>query len=469
MVRRTGRRGTWFAWLVALLVPSAVLAQGATSVLTGNVVDAATKVPVPDVVVTATSPSLQGEQVVVTDATGLYRVPQLPPGTYTLRFEKESYRPYSRSEIGVPADRTLRLNIELLPETAGTETVTVLGSPPTIDVGSSATGTTINQDFVRNLAVARPGGLGGANRSFDSLATVAPQANSDYYGVGINGTTSPENLYLIDGISVNNPGFGTLGTPLTAEFMDEVNVVTGGYMPEYGRTTGGAVSAITKSGSNEFHGSVWGTFTPGTLSGPPGVVPGATPIVQGKRDIGNIGDLGVTLGGYIIKDKLWFFAGVQWAAQRYIYSRSFNVLNNGALEPIPDSTQRRNADERSWNYIGKLTYLISSDHRLSVTVSGTPTTGGGNGDLPLRNRSNNRQPFAANLLTLGTFNSINLKSSFNAFDVAGELNSSFIDKRLLLDVKVGVHLQRDSYLPGDGSTLDDINNPNVLAGVPQVR
>ena len=120
MVRRTGRRGTWFAWLVALLVPSAVLAQGATSVLTGNVVDAATKVPVPDVVVTATSPSLQGEQVVVTDATGLYRVPQLPPGTYTLRFEKESYRPYSRSEIGVPADRTLRLNIELLPETAGT-------------------------------------------------------------------------------------------------------------------------------------------------------------------------------------------------------------------------------------------------------------------------------------------------------------------------------------------------------------
>ncbi len=132
------------------------LAQASTSVLTGNVVDAATKTPVADVVVTATAPTLQGEQVVVTDATGLYRVPQLPPGTYTLRFEKESYRPFARAGIEVAADRTLRLNVELLPETAGSETVTVIGTPPTIDIGSSATGTSINQDFVRNLAVSTP-------------------------------------------------------------------------------------------------------------------------------------------------------------------------------------------------------------------------------------------------------------------------------------------------------------------------
>ena len=455
--------------LLSALVPAVALAQASTSVLTGNVIDTSTRQPVADVVVTATSPALQGEQVVVTDATGLYRVPQLPPGTYTLRFEKETYRPYTRTGIDVAADRTLRLNVELLPETAGTETVTVVGTPPTVDIGSSATGTTINQDFVRNLAVARPGGLSGANRSFDSLATTAPQATGDYYGVGINGATSPENLYLIDGISVNNPGFGTLGTPLTAEFMDEVNVVSGGYMPEYGRTSGGAISAVTKSGGNEFHGQIWGTFTPGSLSGPPGVVPGATPVVQGKRELGNFGDVGATIGGYIIKDKLWFFAGLQWSAQRYIYSRSFNRLINGAFEPIADSTQRRNGDERSWNYIGKLTYLISSDHRLSLTVTGTPTTGGGDGGVALRNRSNNRQPFNANLLALGTYNAGWTRSSFNALDFAAELNSSFLDKRLLLDLRLGVHIQRDSYLPGDGSTLDDLDNRSVLAGVPAVR
>src|SRR5215813_5363624 len=87
--------------LVGTLGWSTALAQLATSNLIGNVVDASTKAPVTDVVVTATSPSFQGEQVVVTDATGAYRVPQLPPGTYTLRFEKEAYRPFSRTAIEV--------------------------------------------------------------------------------------------------------------------------------------------------------------------------------------------------------------------------------------------------------------------------------------------------------------------------------------------------------------------------------
>src|SRR5678816_1937964 len=78
---RSGRLGALV--LAAALLPSLVRAQGATSVLTGNVEDTQSHAPVPDVVVTATSPSLQGEQVVVTDSTGLYRIPQLPPGTYT--------------------------------------------------------------------------------------------------------------------------------------------------------------------------------------------------------------------------------------------------------------------------------------------------------------------------------------------------------------------------------------------------
>src|SRR5262249_54161007 len=150
--------------IFGMLGASTALAQIATSNLIGTVVDASTKAPIADVVVTATAPTLQGEQVVVTDATGTYRVPQLPPGIYTLRFATESYRPSSRSAIDVAADRTLRLNVELLPETAGTETVTVVGTPPTVDVGSSTIGTTVNQDFIRSVPIARPGGLAGANR-----------------------------------------------------------------------------------------------------------------------------------------------------------------------------------------------------------------------------------------------------------------------------------------------------------------
>ncbi len=471
--------------LLLLVVSAGARAQSGASVLTGNVVDASTRAPVADVVVTATSPSLQGEQVVVTDASGLYRVPQLPPGTYTLRFEKETYRPFSRGGVDVAAERTLRLNVELLPETAGETTVSVIGAAPVIDVGSSTVGSTINQDFIRNLAVSRPNGIGGANRSFDSLAATAPGANNDTYGVSISGSQSPENSYLIDGLAVNDTAYGVNGSPLTIEFIDEVNVITGGYMPEYGRTMGGALSAVTKSGGNEFHGSIWGSFTPGALAGSAAAsnAVGGTGVVSVTNDLYNIGDFGATLGGYIVKDRLWFFAGVQPSFQRLSWTRSFNTAQVDAsgnpvadpitgqivYTPIANSAQRRFSDEKSINFIGKLTFLASADHRLSVSVTGTPTTGGGGasfptrlpGGLQARNGLN-----AAGVYGGGTFNATgNIKTNDSSYNVVGELNSSFLDKRLLLDVRVGWHHQVDEGLPGDDSGLNT-GQTGALAGTP---
>ena len=91
-----------------------------------------------------------------------------------------------------------------------------------------------------------------------------------------------------------------------------MNVITGGYMPEYGRTTGGAISAVTKSGGNEFHGSIFGTFTPGGLAGPPKAVTDRRRVSIDRDDaLTTSATSAATLGGYIIKDKLWFFAGIQ--------------------------------------------------------------------------------------------------------------------------------------------------------------
>jgi len=459
--------------LYTALGASTALAQS-TSVLIGNVVDASTKAPVADVAVTATSPNLQGEQVVVTDATGQYRIPQLPAGVYTIRFEKESYRPLTRTALDLPTDRTLRFNVELLPETVGSETVTVIGTPPTIDVGSSTVGSTLNSDFINHLALGRPGGLGGSNRSFDSIASSAPQANNDVYGVGVSGATSPENQYLIDGLSVNDPAYGVLGSPLTSEFLDEINVITGGYMPEYGRATGGTLSATTKSGGNEFHGQVWGYFTPGALTGKAAVAAasGGTAVVTGKRDLYNIGDFGATLGGYIIKDKLWFFAGVAPGYQRYSYTRSFASTPDGGatFNPIPNSDQRRFGDEKTINYIGKLTFLINSDHRISVQVTGTPTSGGGDAAFAIRQGGalQARTPLTAAIYTGGTFNSFHFLTTDDSLNVNGELNSSFLDKRLLLDIRAGWHHQKDAALPGDGTGLATTGPYGTLGATPAV-
>ncbi|HZX40303.1 MAG TPA: carboxypeptidase-like regulatory domain-containing protein, partial [Myxococcaceae bacterium] len=132
-----------------MIAAGAAHAQPSVAVLTGSVLDASTRQPVADVLVTATSPALQGEQAVVTDSTGLYRIPQLPSGTYALRFQKEGFRPYVQEGIEASASRTLRLNVELLPETAGTETITVLGTSPIIDIGSSAVLTTVDAQATR--------------------------------------------------------------------------------------------------------------------------------------------------------------------------------------------------------------------------------------------------------------------------------------------------------------------------------
>ncbi|MCY1076868.1 YfbK domain-containing protein [Archangium lansingense] len=122
---------------VLLLLSAPALAD---SVIIGTVSSAETKKPIPDVVVTANSPNLQGEQVAVTDAQGNYRIPQLPPGVYTLRFYREMYRPFARADIKLPLDRTIRVNVELLPESFSEEIVVTGGSPPLLDFGAIGRG-----------------------------------------------------------------------------------------------------------------------------------------------------------------------------------------------------------------------------------------------------------------------------------------------------------------------------------------
>ena len=162
----------------------------------------------------------------------------------------------------------------------------------------------------RRVPVATPQSKGSANRSIEAVAEVTPGASSDNYGTSISGTTSPENGYLVDGLSVGNPSNGTIGTPLSTEFVKEVNVISGGYMPEYGRTMGGVINAITKTGSNEFHGGAFSYYSPGGLAATPKLVSRVIGSVVGSAPLSSIWDIGADIGGPIVKDKLWFYAGI---------------------------------------------------------------------------------------------------------------------------------------------------------------
>ncbi|WP_225410049.1 TonB-dependent receptor [Stigmatella hybrida] len=460
-------RETGVVLLAGLLFGSAALAQSSSSVIIGTVVNAdpsANRASLADVVVTATSPNLQGEQTVVTDSRGEYRIPQLPPGVYTLRFDTQGFKPFARSDIQLRLNRTIRVNVELLPE-AFTEVIEVAGTPPTIDIGSTTQGVNVDQEFVRRIAVNRPGGKGGAARSFDSLAELAPGAQNDQYGVSVGGASSPENGFVVDGLSTNDPAFGINGSALSVEFVQDVNVVTGGYLPEFGRATGGVINAVTRSGSNEFHGSVFGNWTPGSLEGTRTVALNAGSVITGNNQLKNLGDFGATLGGPIIKDKLWFFAGVTPSFTRYTHTRGVNYFQfdeagnplldeNGDQRVLPIEGAERTyfADSRSIQYLGKLTYLINQDHNVALSVNGTPASTGGRGKLTIN-------PQSGGLPAAQTINpnDIGLREiTSGATSVGLKYSGSFNDKKLLLDVNAGWFHQVASTLPVDGSEVGDI-------------
>ncbi len=471
MLRATG--------VVAVL--SAATVAHADSVILGTVIDAETQKPAADVLVTATSPNLQGEQVVVTDMQGQYRIPQLPPGVYTLRFDKESFRPFARPEIQLRLDRTIRVNVQLLPESARESIeIDVVARPPTVDVGSTSTGLNVDQDFIKRIAVNRPGGKSGAARSFESLAELAPGAQNDMYGVSLNGATSPENGYVVDGLSNNDPAFGVNASPLSVEFVQDVNVITGGYMPEYGRSTGGVLNAVTKSGSNEFHGSVYGTVTPGALEGTRAQVVSASSVLAGRNALNLLGDVGVTLGGPILHDKLWFFAGVAPNYNRYTHTRSANAYQteidpaSGTLRvktdergfnlftEIPGSRRDIGATGQSLQYIGKLTYLLNANHNLSLSVTGTPSTSGGNGTIAI-------SPLTGQLLSLlpGSPDAeiFYTRATSSTTSTALRYSGAFDDKKLLVDANLGWFHQTSAILPSDGSA---VGSTTGLAGLATV-
>jgi hypothetical protein len=468
MIRiRTHRRalGVAGAALAIVVAGSPVHAQG-TAVLVGTIRDTATTVPVSGAVVTVTSPSLQGEQTVVTDASGHYRIAGLPPGTYLIRIDKEAYRPFARPEVALRIDTTIRYDGQLLPEGIVSAAVVIPAPAPAIDVGSSGTGVHIGADFLGRIPLGPPGSKGAITRSFESLADVAPGGGMDRYGAAIGGATSPENHYLIDGLSVNDPGFGVLGTPLSTAFIKEVNVLTGGYLPEYGRATGGHFDVVTKSGSNEFHGSIFAGYSPGIFEGPrrPVVLTGNA--ITTTTALASAFDFGADLGGPIVRDKLWFYAGVSASSARYRLDRGISeirflagqpVMSNGVpvLDPLADTAQTLYATQKSFQAIGKLTWRPNEDNTLSLSVFGAPTFSGGGGTLGFTGRDGALEidNTVNNGLLNGSFTALAHRYVSLPIDSVLKWSTASSDRHLLFDTTVGWHHQEEAIRASDGSRI----------------
>jgi hypothetical protein len=421
---------------LALMFAGVASAQ-TTGTIIGVVTDAQSGKPVAGALVVATSPSAQGEQTVITDKTGAFRIQALPPGDYKLTAAFDGFKTAERSDLNVRLDKTIRANLAIVPEAVQMEEQVVrTGQAPVINIGSTEAGVVVSRDFTTNIPV---------SRGFQNVAIVAPTATFDALGVSFGGTTSNENNYILDGLSVSSTQFGTLGTQIINNFVEEIDVKTGSFMPEYGFAAAGIINVVTKSGSNEFHGSLFGNYEPGPLRADAKGVSRAGEALSLLRDNKSsktyIADFGVEVGGPIVKDKLWFFAGISPQLNHSVDKR--NIGTDADPGTVLQSTSFQNKTDEV-QYVGKLTYQINQNNSASITGVYAPTT-------------------IQSILSANGTTSSNWRESERTFgDVMARYSSKLLDKRLLLEAVVGVHMQSAKAKP---VTVEGVNQATTSTTV----
>jgi len=302
--------------LVAMLGMT-VLAQRTSGDIEGTVSDANGEV-VPGASVTITGKDVGFNRTVTTDDNGVYKLTQVPPGTYTVMVAETKGFKGQSLETNIGLNNTTRLDFKL---------TTSVGAVVDVTAGENiidATETKAQTNFQQRQIEALPKGTG-----FTSLLKLSVAVRPEPLGgqLTINGSTGPENSFMVDGQETQNYKNGLLNTNNDIPFqaVQEIQVKTSGFEAEFGGATGGVVSAVTKSGSNAFHGEAGIAFSTQKLNAGPRPVLALTnsTTATSASTIGGTGhfleyfpqerDSGVneyptvSLGGRIIKDKLWFF------------------------------------------------------------------------------------------------------------------------------------------------------------------
>jgi Carboxypeptidase regulatory-like domain/TonB dependent receptor-like, beta-barrel len=300
-------------------------------------------------VTVAATGNVPGERRAVSDAAGRYHLAALAPGDYTLRADLTGFAAQERDAI-VSLGATTTVDFSLTP--AVEEKMTVVGESPLVDTHSATVGNVVEAQAFLRIPLAR---------DYTSIALFQPGVSQDGAGFSVFGASGLENAYFIDGVDVSGLRTGAQSKVVPEEFLQEVQVRTATYPAEYGGAFGGVVNAITRSGGNEYHGELFGYFDNQSLQ------------AQAKSDVegGNFAgfrdqDFGASLGGYFVRDRLWFFAVLDHTELR----RDVRLVT-GSGSPYDGSTFR-SQDRTADLYAGKLTWTISPSTNVVGSVIGDP-------------------------------------------------------------------------------------------------
>jgi outer membrane receptor protein involved in Fe transport len=333
------------------------MAQTTRGDIQGHVSDES-GVDLPGTTVSIQSDVLAISKSTVSDANGNYKFLVLPPRAYNVTFRMSGFQTRSQENLAVRIGSTTRLDVIMT--SAFTDEVVVTSESPLVDTTSTSVGVDLSSDFINDLPT---------GRNYATVAMVTPGAQEDDSGTTFYGSTGAENSYYIDGANTTGIELGQQGTYLNFEFIDEVQVKSGSYTAEYGRATGSMINVITKSGGNEFHGDVFGYYTgdsmQSSLKG--GAAEGGGSSTQ--KQVGFVrSDYGADLGGYIVRDKLWFFVAYDRVdnTDDLEATQDFSAVGGPQEgEPLTDEVVRD-----LWS--AKVTWRANANHSLSLSAFGDP-------------------------------------------------------------------------------------------------
>ena len=344
------KRTSAIVMVLALLTgfPVAALAQGVqTGTIRGTVQDQQ-GLPVPGVTVTATAPVLQGPRTTVSDGEGNYTLAALPAGQYQVTFELQGFTTVKQT-TAVSVGLQVTQNVTL-PTGTLSEAIQVVATTPSI-IATPTVGANIRKEEIDALATAR---------TIQGIATLAPNLTERSPNAGqvvINGAFAWDNVFMVNGVDVNDNLFAQPQNLFIEDAIEETTVLTSGISAEYGRFSGGVVNAVTKSGGNTFSGSyrlnllnpAWTEETPFERSPTNPGTGAAKSVTEYADDLQNT--MEGTFGGPIVRDRLWFFA----AGRNQNTEQPVNLAETGISLTGQDLNRRGEI---------KLTGTLATNHTL---------------------------------------------------------------------------------------------------------
>ena len=437
---------SFVAAFVAMFVSVVAFAQVTTSSISGRVADSDGVVAGAAVIVTHTASGTN--YYTITDKNGAYRVNAVTPGgPYSVKVEMLGYRTVEFTGVYAPLGEVLTLNAKLDVEALGLEAAvfTADGLESGMNVNRAGAGTSISEKTMSALPT--------VSRSMNDVMKLTPQASTTTNGLSVGGGNYRSSYVTVDGAAFNNAfGIGANlpagGAPISLDALEQMSVNITPFDVRHSGFTGGAINAVTKSGSNEWHASVYNYYSSDLVKG----YKVAGEDVTKSDALSNT--TGVTVGGPIIKNKLFFFANFEYAMD-VVEGSSYRVRANESeaygpgtslvrptqafMEEVktylksaygydPGRYQDYSLSTPDWKIMARLDWNINNDHKFNIRYSQTMNKYSSNPSSsisPLSSSVYDKNVYGRTSQYAMYFESSRYYQEQNFMSLAAELNSRF--------------------------------------------